>query len=973
MKTSDAKSSGARPLALGVAVPRIPHAGRFLTGMIALAWIVLGLFLLDRLSLLLADYWLLESLGYPEIFWTNFRTGAVLFGTGLVVGFAGVAAAGWLNPVSRGARRFALNAGAMLGLAGGYFLARHYAEFLVVRDSVSFGEADPVFGRDLGFFVFTLPAAEITIHWLLSAVGAALLFSGVYGYLAAGRGEAPATTTGAREEDAARDGGEAERSGRGPLLAVVARISTPLTLTTLVLFGLLLSAATWLKRYDVLLADNTDSGIFTGASYIDATGLLSTVNYYLVTSVVVAASAAALAYLLHLVRRRFDGEGDDRERGRRIRLAVGALALLVAFDFTFRLAVTVRDAVAVSPNEPVIQLDFIQTHLDATREAYALNGLEEVSFVPAVPGDRIPSADSLLASPALRDAPLWPGFVSRLERLLDPQHAQRILQTAGDATVYGPTLEIFRQQEKLRTYYDFLDVDTDRYRIGDERRMFVTAPRELPLIEPQPWLAWWGQRFVLFTHGWGFVAAPTGGISAEGDPAFAVRDIPARVDHPALDVENPRIYHGEGARSIAYTNVREMEEFDVPTEEGRAEYVLPDSVRAGIRLDSFAKRLVFGWRSRQFFDILFSSLIGDETRAHIYRTPLERVEKLAPFLYLDTDPFTFVHDERIAWMVNGISHTDRYPNSLLQELGDKSDERSPTPRPPVRANYARDAVKATVDAYTGQVRLYKIADEPVVNTWEAIYPTLFQSADAMPAGVREHLQYPVQLFHLQFDDVHILYHMDDPMTFFNMEDMWDDGDEVLGPVLDRGDAITFSIEPYNWMAGSGPWSPGGTRPEGAAGAGAGPATAGRFALSQLFTPEQALNLRAMPTVYQDGDEYGRIVVHTVPKGRYVMGPEQADAAIDQNPAISQQFSWWNRQGTDVIRGHTTGLLVGNELLYVEPIFLRSQQNPVTQLKRVAVVFRGQAAMAPTLEEALRTAVRRAEQTSPPAETRATQE
>ena len=188
----------------------------------------------------------------------------------------------------------------------------------------------------------------------------------------------------------------------------------------------------------------------------------------------------------------------------------------------------------------------------------------------------------------------------------------------------------------------------------------------------------------------------------------------------------------------------------------------------------------------------------------------------------------------------------------------------------------------------------------------------------------------------------MLYHMKDPMTFFNMEDVWDDADEVLGPVLDQGKAITFSVEPYHLIA----------EPRVDGGANQQP----QFAMAMVFTNEKAVNLRSIPIVYQDGTDYGRIEVLQVPKDHFYLGPEQADAAIDQNPDISQQIMLWNRRGADVIRGHTTALVIGNEVIYVEPIFLRSQQNAVTQLKRVVVVFRGRARMGRTLEEALRQAV-----------------
>jgi uncharacterized membrane protein (UPF0182 family) len=213
----------------------------------------------------------------------------------------------------------------------------------------------------------------------------------------------------------------------------------------------------------------------------------------------------------------------------------------------------------------------------------------------------------------------------------------------------------------------------------------------------------------------------------------------------------------------------------------------------------------------------------------------------------------------------------------------------------------------------------------------------------MPAGVRQQLTYPIQLFHTQFDDLYIYYHMNDPMYYFNMEDMWDDADEVLGPILDEGKAITFSIEPYQMLVETG-----GVLPVSSSGT--------QFALMAPFTPEGARNLRAVPMAYQDGEDYGRLMVLQVPKGEYVLGPEQADAVINQDPEISQQISWWNNKGTEVIRGHTSLIIVDGELIYIEPIFIRSKQNPVTQLKRVVAVVRGHAYMAPTLNEALTMAV-----------------
>ncbi len=388
-----------------------------------------------------------------------------------------------------------------------------------------------------------------------------------------------------------------------------------------------------------------------------------------------------------------------------------------------------------------------------------------------------------------------------------------------------------------------------------------------------------------------------------------------------------------------------MKELDYPTDQDRAEIFLPESTKTGVQIDSLWKRIVFGWRSGKFWELVFSDLIKPNTRVHYIRTPVDRLARVAPFLFYDSNPYAVVVDGRIIWIVNGMTTTDRYPYSLIEELGDKSDERSPFPRPTRWINYVEDSVKATVDGETGEIRFYKIKDGPVVRAWREDLPgALHVCGDKMPEGVRRQLTYPPQLLHIQFDDLYIYYHMKDPMYFFNMEDMWDDADEVLGPILDTGKAITFSMEPFACMLDTGNGVLPAAKPK------------IQFSLAMVFTPEKALNLRGIPVVYQDPPDYGRIVVLQIPKGQYVMGPEQADAAIDQDPFISQNFSWWNRKGMEVIRGHTTLLPIGKEVLYVEPIFLRSQQNHLPQMKKVVVVMRGKPFMEDSLEQAVRSAV-----------------
>ena len=915
------ESESVEPRLPAVSLPRAPRAVLLWSRGLTAATVLVTLFTLDVITVVFADFWLFESLGFKSVFWTNFVMGAELYLSAFVLFACAIGVPAFMHDVDARTRKMVVKTAFLVASVAAYLAATNYTDFLLGGRGFSFDQTDPVFNLDIGFYAFNLPNLWIAWKYVTWAAFLFLCFS----ILCANAARAcdPIALPLSR------------------LRARFALSATPSARVAWALLGTMIAIGVWLSRYDLLLRKNADaSNIKRGAQYLDVTGLFSTLNYIWVTSFVILAFTAAVFVLLREMH-----EATGPAWSARFRQA-GKLAIaLVILDFGFKSAVVVRYWLFVKPNEPVIQMPYIARHVDATRRAYGLEDIKEVDFLPNRPGDPVPSAEELLASPALKNAPLWPGFVSYLERWIDRQHAQRILQTTGGSTmVYGPTLELLQQQQKLRTYYNFVNVDSVRYTVGGEKRMFVSAVRETPLYEPVPWLAYWGQRFMMFTHGYGLVIAPAAEITTEGGPAYVSYNIPSKVKYPELEVKEPRVYYGEGSATMAFSNVHGMKELDYPTDQDRAEIYLPDTEKTGVHIDSLWKRIVFGWRSGKFWEIVFSDLITNETRAHYIRTPVDRLARIAPFLFYDSNPYAVSVDGRITWLVNAMTTSDRYPYSLIEELGDKSDERSPFPRPTRWVNYIEDSVKGTVDAASGKITFYKIKDSPVVRAYEKIYPGLFTPADKMPEGVKKQLTYPKQLLHVQFDDLYIYYHMKDPMYFFNMEDMWDDADEVLGPILDTGKAITFSMEPFACMVETG----NGVLPA------ANPKV--QYAQAMVFTPEKALNLRGIPIVYQDPPDYGKLVVLQVPKGQFVIGPEQADAATDQDPYISQNFSWWNRRGTEVIRGHTTLLMVGKEVLYVEPIFLRSQQNHLPQLKKVVVVMRGKPFMADTLEQAVRAAV-----------------
>ena len=870
---------------------------------LSIVLVTVGLYSLHLVAELLGNLWLLEELGYSAVFWTNFAAGSKMFvAFGLLFAVAtylplrmqlGSSAGGW-----------ALSLAAIVGLLAGIDAAGEYSVLLLGSTEVGFDQVDPVFGVDIGFYVFELPWLWVVWSYAIWAAGCWVLF-GLLGAILSGQ---DANSLKARLTTLC------STSVRAGLAAVL----------------VLAAAGTWLSRYDILLKDNSSSSVHVGASYVDFNGLLSTLNYIGLTAILFLLGAVVVYRLSGSVQRADWSSAQS---------AAKLVALLLVVDFTFKGAVSFRDQVFVEPNEPVIQLESIQNHISATRQGARLENIESIPYLPKGPGAPLPDLQALLSHPSVKNAPIWPGFSSYLERLLDPQHANRVLTAGGSTMTYGPTLESMQQAQKLRAYYRFMGVDYARYMIDGEKRMVVSGVRELPLYEPLPWLNYFGQRYMLYTHGYGLVMAPANEVSDSGGLNYVSKNIPSEYIWRDIEAKNDRIYYGEAAATMAFSNVDRMTELDYPTEDDRATLSLAAGETTAVANDSLLKRVVFGYLSGRLVDFVFSDLITEQTRVHYMRRPIERLEAVAPFLYFDTNPYAVVADGNISWMVNGLTTSDQFPYARYAELGDKSDQRSPFPVTHQFVNYVEDSVKAVIDAYSGEVKFYQISDDPVIAAWQSIYPDLFEPIANMSDALRAQITYPVHLFHLQFDDLYIYYHMNDPMYFFNLEDMWDDADEVLGPIIDQGKAIRFSIEPFPVMMQAG-----GVFPESSA--------SEQFSQLLVFTPEKALNLRGIPIVYQDWPDYGKLSVLEVPKGQYVLGPEQADSIIDQDPDISAQLALWNRRGVDVIRGHTITLPLEDEVIYLEPIFLRSQQNELTQLHRVAAVFREQVALGENVEEAI---------------------
>ena len=883
-------------------------------------WAAFLFFGLAAVPDILVQFWFNQSLGYRTIFWTNlFAQASVLACFGGAI-FAAIALPPRLHACSGELKRAALHVGAWVGLIGGALMARHYGQFLLAIYGVPFDAVDPVFGEDIGFYVYVLPALRlvfVALEVVLLLAAAALLLAR-YSELEA-RGALGDSTR--RFGDTAR------------------LFASPYVQALVYGFGTVLAVQTFFARYGLLLKDNESSGVRAGADYLDLDGVFSTLNQIYLSSVVELGLAVTVGIVLHRVYR--------THASLRTPVRVG-LALLAA-ELAFFVGVIVKDHVVVMPNEPYIQLDYIQRHIDATVRGYRLDAVEVHAW--ELPNEPLSTRD-LLASKTVQNAPFLPSWVSYLEEPPDVQHYERI--AVSDSTmVFGPMLQIFEQQQQLRPYYGFLSVDGVRYSVDGQKRMYVSSVRELPsvaMVGQQAWLQYWGSAALLLTHGMGLVMSPANEVDETGSPVYVASGVPPRTQHAAFEHE-PRIYFGEGAKDdYILTNIRGLREFDYATDQARAEFVYPAELRDGIVLDSWFKRAVFALYTRDVTAFLFSRYIETgRTRVHIHRTPMLRVSSIAPFLFLDSNPYAFIADKKVLWMINGLTTSNEYPYSFREVLGDKADERAVEAFPERRINYAEDSVKVTLDAYSGEVHFYKVADDPIVNSWDAIYPDLFEAAPEMPAPVEAQLTYPLQWFHIQFDDIYKRYHQQHPIEFYNVEDLWDDADETLGS-LGRGlsgygttDQMTFSYEGYNLLLDPA------DLPEGVDIGSPGDL---QYAMLMPFTPEASRNLRALIIALQDPGNYGRLISLQIPQGQFVPGPEQVDAYIDNDRPVHQQVTMWIRHASEVMRGSTLLLPVRGDLMYLETIWVNSLQNELPQLKLFAVRYRDRITSGATLEQAI---------------------
>ncbi|WP_437589052.1 UPF0182 family protein [Sorangium sp. So ce1000] len=859
------------------------------------------------------EYLWFAELGYTARFWKV--TLARLISALVAAALGGLVVFLLTRPArSRGARRIPTLLGAALGAVWGFLGWEVILRFL---ERAPTELRDPILGRSTSFYLFSLPFHD-AVYFLLWALALfALAGAAVDAGLASVRRTVPYPAAEHVEAPPAEhvEAPPAEHVEAPPAEPPAERVTAPEIVApatagaaryravfySLGALALVVAWGRWLAAYHLMYSP---WGVVVGPGWTDVHVRLPATRI-----VAVIAALVGIALFLPPVQRALCRlAAGERMAGRRALAGLAALpALLVAVPWALGMYVLplLFQWLKVVPNELALERPYLAHNIAFTRAGFRLHDVEVTEFPVS---DRLTRETLANNQDLLSEVRLW------------------------DARALNAVLHQF---QAIRLYYEMPGVDIDRYTVGDRYRQVMLAPRELNAENlPREHQTFVNRRFK-YTHGYGVAMASAHDFTHDGQPNLLVEDIPPVSASPELAVERPEIYYGETTHGYVVANSREPE-FDYPS--GSENVYTRYAGTGGIALEGFFRKLLFGWKLGGT-SFLVSGIPTDDSRVMFRREVRERVGAIAPFLALDRDPYIVVAGGRLHWILDAYTTSSYYPYSEsffsaegtgmsgARALGDAGGRAGFTHHLR-RANYVRNSVKAVVDAYDGSVRLYVFEPEdPIIQVYSRIFPGLLLPREEMPAELRAHVRYPED-FLLAQGLVYAKYHMRDPEVFYNQEDLWMRATEKYYEKVQP-------VEPYYVM-----WKPPGEgRPE--------------FTLILPFTPKNRQVLIGWIAGMSDGDNYGRMLAYKFPKETRVLGTQQMDTKIDQDPVLSAQLSLWSQRGQKVIRGNALVIPVEDTLLYVEPIFLQADTAAYPELRVVVLMHGDRMSYASSLDAALR--------------------
>jgi uncharacterized membrane protein (UPF0182 family) len=849
--------------------PQTPKRRRKLVW-IAVAALALLFILFRSVSIYVSALWF-GSLGYSSVYWYIFRAKILAFLVFAVLTIIILRAAFWLlertfaasalerRTVIVNNQSVTINPGRLFrpvawavavigGLIAGAGMKDGWREFALYLNQPATAIADPIFQKQLGFYLFSLPVHQMLNRWLIMLSVVILIATALFSVLSA------------TQRQTVKAAGEIAR-----------RTSYAAVSFALAAFLIFLAWRVYLARFPYLWEDHQS---FSGVTYTEA-------NYYLPGLLIVAITlivAAAIIIINALTKRR-------------LRFIVAAVALpVLAYVVAGMLIPAYVQSFVVKPNELGKETPYIEHNINWTRKGFGLDRIEMRDFEaePSIAGLDIGNN-----RPTLENIRLW------------------------DWSALRDTL---RQIQEIRTYYDFGDVDVDRYKVGGQTRQMMLATRELDVAKLPEQSRTWINEKLIYTHGYGVTMNTANEFTHEGLPRFTLSNMPVESSAPdEIKLTRPEIYFGQKTTTDVYVKTNQQE-FNYPQGESATSNVYEGT--GGIPIGGFFRKLILAWTLGDSSKLPFSDAVTSESRVLMRRNIRERVEALAPYLVYDDDPYIVVtNDGRLVWIIDAFTESTTYPYSRHHQAGDKT------------VNYMRNSVKVTIDAYNGSVDFYVFdPEDPLIQAYRATFPALFKDAAQMPGDIRAHVRYPETLIKTQ-GEVFGLYHTTNASVFFQREDVWSMAKQSVANKDKQQEAQ--SLEPYFVLMQL-----------------PGEDVHNEFVEIVPFTPNNRNNMIGWMAGRSDGDAYGSLLVYNFPRSRLVDGPLQIEARIDQDPQLSGQFSLWNQQGSRVRRGNLLVIPIGKSLLYVEPIYLQAERSPMPELRLVVLATQERLVFGSSFQEAI---------------------
>ncbi|MDX1627498.1 MAG: UPF0182 family protein [Fulvivirga sp.] len=813
-----------------------------------------------------------DAIGYNDRFWTLFFY-RIIFTVGGVV-FAGLILYLLLLPLARDRARLrwlAVGIGAFFGGTWGF---GNWNVFLKFWYKVDVGLADPILGKDVGFYLFSLPFYDQLQSALFVLIVIALVTTFVARFKLVSRNNTLSLEQ--SEEPKAQNG---LYIGGAALLLVLA-------------------FSKYLERFHLLFSD---LGAVSGPGWTDVN-----IKLPALTVIVIITTLAAVMLLIPGARRwrpallkRFDSSASNGPAG-------SIVAYLVLVFLIWFLGLTVLPGIfqkyRVEPNEITYEKPYIANNIEFTRHGFKLDSIEEKEF---------PAADTFTREMVKENKTIFNNI-----RLWDWRALDAVL----------------KQFQEIRLYYEFTDVDIDRYTYDGNYRQVMVSAREMEVNN----LPLKSQTFVnkhfKYTHGYGIALTTVTDFTPEGLPNLLVKNIPPETEHPELAVTKPQIYYGELTDDYAIVNSSEQE-FDYP--QGDENMYISYPGKGGVQISNFWRKLIYSYKLGGT-KLLFSSYPTDSSRIMFRRQIKERVQAVAPFLELDDDPYIVNANGELYWMLDAYTTSPYFPYSepFSNEENIQFKEGDRTRNMRIRhdpkydgVNYIRNSVKVVINAFDGSVNFYVFDSvDPLIRVWDNIFPGLLKPRSEMPKALLSHIRYPVDYLLIQ-GLMYAKYHMNDPEVFYNQEDLWIRATEnYYGEVQ--------PVSPYyiTWEL------PESDQPQ--------------FSLILPFTPKNRQVSIGWIAGLCEPENYGRFLAYNFPKEKRVLGPQQVETKIDQNSFLSGQLSLWDQRGSSVIRGNVLAIPVENSLIYVEPIYLQAETAAYPELRLVCVMHNDNLSYAPTFEDAL---------------------